>query len=342
MNFILGLIIALIIVHVLVIVPAVGILAANMEVLFGVVVPYAAVTIFVVGLVWRVTKWGRSPVPFRIPTTAGQQKTLPWIKDSKLDNPTTTAGVVGRMLLEILLFRSLFRNTRMEYREGPRITYEWEKWLWLFALLFHYSFLVVLLRHLRFFAEPVPGFVQILEALDGFAQAGIAPLTGWGLPNLLLSGVVLPGAATLLLLRRLWVPSVRYISLPGDFFPLLLIIGIATTGILMRYVFKLDVVGVKQLMMGLVTFQPVVPPNIGVLFYMHLFLVCSLFAYFPFSKLVHLGGIFLSPTRNLANNNRMVRHVNPWSYPVKVHTYAEYEDEFREKMIEAGLPVEKE
>jgi nitrate reductase gamma subunit len=75
---------------------------------------------------------------------------------------------------------------------------------------------------------------------------------------------------------------------------------------------------------------------------MHLFLVCSLFAYFPFSKLVHLGGIFLSPTRNLANNNRMVRHVNPWSYPVKVHTYAEYEEEFREKMIEAGLPVEKE
>ncbi len=261
MNFILGLIIALILVHVLVIVPAVGILAANMEVLFGVVVPYAAVTIFLVGLLWRVTKWGRSAVPFRIPTTAGQQKTLPWIKDSKLDNPTTTAGVVGRMLLEILLFRSLFRNTRMEYREGPRITYEWEKWLWLFALLFHYSFLVVLLRHLRFFAEPVPLFVQILESLDGFAQAGIAPLTGWGLPNLLLSGVVLPGAATLLLLRRLWVPSVRYISLPGDFFPLLLIIGIATTGILMRYVFKLDVVGVKQLMMGLVTFHPVVPPG---------------------------------------------------------------------------------
>ncbi|HMK64960.1 MAG TPA: sulfate reduction electron transfer complex DsrMKJOP subunit DsrM [Thermodesulfobacteriota bacterium] len=342
MNFILGLIIALVIVHVLVIVPAVGILAANLHVFFGVVVPYAAVTIFLVGLIWRVTKWARSPVPFRIPTTAGQQKTLPWIKDSKLDNPTTTAGVVGRMLLEILLFRSLFRNTRMEYREGPRITYEWEKWLWLFALLFHYSFLVILLRHLRFFAEPVPLFVQILESLDGFAQTGIAPLTGWGLPGLLLSGVVLPGAATLLLLRRLWVPNVRYISLPGDFFPLLLIIGIATTGILMRYVFKLDVVGVKQLMMGLVTFHPVVPPNIGVLFYMHLFLVCSLFAYFPFSKLVHLGGIFLSPTRNLANNNRIVRHVNPWSYPVKVHTYTEYEEEFHDKMVEAGLPVEKE
>jgi nitrate reductase gamma subunit len=67
-----------------------------------------------------------------------------------------------------------------------------------------------------------------------------------------------------------------------------------------------------------------------------------LFAYFPFSKLMHLGGVFLSPTRNLPNDSREARHINPWNYPVKVHTYEAYEDDFREKMIEAGLPVEKE
>ena len=110
----------------------------------------------------------------------------------------------------------------------------------------------------------------------------------------------------------------------------------------MRHIFKVDVVSVKELAMGLVTFHPVIPQGIGVLFYIHLFLVCCLLAYFPFSKLVHLGGIFLSPTHNMANNNRMVRHINPWDYPVKVHTYDEYEEEFREKMIEAGIPVEKE
>ena len=38
---------------------------------------------------------------------------------------------------------------------------------------------------------------------------------------------------------------------------------------------------------------------------------------------------------------RARRHVNPWNYPVKVHTYEEYEDDFREKMVEAGLPVVK-
>jgi nitrate reductase gamma subunit len=110
----------------------------------------------------------------------------------------------------------------------------------------------------------------------------------------------------------------------------------------MRYFIRVDIVGVKQVAMGLVSFQPVASGSIGVIFYIHLFLVSVLFAYFPFSKLMHLGGVFMSPTRNLANNSRMVRHINPWNYPVHVHTYQEYEDDFREKMKQAGLPVEKE
>ena len=70
-------------------------------------------------------------------------------------------------------------------------------------------------------------------------------------------------------------------------------------------------------------------------------LVCVLLGYLPFSKLAHMAGVFLSPTRNLANSNRRVRHVNAWDYPVKVHSYEEYEDELREKMRGAGLPLEK-
>jgi hypothetical protein len=66
-----------------------------------------------------------------------------------------------------------------------------------------------------------------------------------------------------------------------------------------------------------------------------------LLAYFPFSKLMHFGGIFLSPTRNLTTNSRAVRHINPWNYPVQIHSYEEYEEEFREKMVDVGLPVDK-
>ncbi|HZE22288.1 MAG TPA: sulfate reduction electron transfer complex DsrMKJOP subunit DsrM, partial [Desulfobaccales bacterium] len=208
------------------------------------------------------------------------------------------------------------------------------KWLWLGAIAFHYAFLVVILRHLRFFTEPVPYPIALLTDVDGFFQ--------FFLPAVYLSGVVLVVATLYLLARRITNPNMRYISLAADYFPLLLILGIAITGILMRYVFRVDVIAVKELAIGLVTLHPVIPANLSPLFFVHLFLVSVLFAYFPFSKLMHAPGVFMSPTRNLACNNRWVRHVNPWNYPVKFHSYEEYEDKFREAMIECGLPVEKE
>jgi nitrate reductase gamma subunit len=308
--------------------------AAGMEYLFGIVIPYLAVAIFFVGLVWRILKWARSPVPFRIPTTGGQQKSFSWINQSKLDNPATPGQAFWRMVLEVLLFRSLFRNTAMQFDpKGPRINYATSKWLWFFALMFHYSFLTVLVRHLRFFTEPIPGWVNFIEMLDGMMDIT--------LPALLISGFVLGGAVSFLLVRRLYLSNIRYISLFADYFPLLLILAIVTTGILMRYLFKTDIVSVKELTMGLVQFNPKLPEGVGSLFYVHVFLVSILFAYFPFSKLMHAGGVFMSPTRNLANNNRFIRHVNPWNYPVNMHTYEEYEDEFREQMVEAGLPVDR-
>ena len=325
---------SLISVIVLILIAYVGVEAAGLQILFGIIIPYIAVLIFIVGFAYRVMDWASSPVPFRIPTTCGQQKSLPWIKQNKIDNPFTTGGVIIRMALEILFFRSLFRNTRMALNEGPKVSYVWEKWLWLAALAFHYSFLTVLIRHLRFFLEPVPVCLQWLEKIDGFFQIG--------LPGLFISGAVLLAAVTFLFLRRIYLPQMRYISLAADFFPLFLIISIAITGILMRYFTKVDVVGIKELAMGLASFHPAIPEGIGVLFYIHLFLVSILFIYFPFSKLMHMGGIFMSPTRNLPNNTRAKMHINPWNYPVKVHTYDEYEDEFREKMKEAGLPLEKE
>jgi nitrate reductase gamma subunit len=315
----------------------------NLQLLFGVVVPYLAALIFVEGVIYRVIQWARSPVPFRIPTTGGQNRSLPWIErdlGEQLDNPADTKHLIGRMALEVLAFRSLFRNLRTELRqdpdnpEGARLIHWSYKWLWLGAIAFHYAFLVVILRHLRFFTEPVPYPITLLTDVDSFFQFFV--------PAVYLSGIVLVVATAYLLARRITNPSMRYISLAADYFPLLLILGIGTTGILMRYIFRVDVVAVKELAIGLVTLHPVVPPNLSPLFFIHLFLVSVLFAYFPFSKLMHAPGVFLSPTRNLACNSRWVRHVNPWNYPVKFHSYEEYEDKFREAMIEAGLPVEKE
>ncbi|HWQ41988.1 MAG TPA: sulfate reduction electron transfer complex DsrMKJOP subunit DsrM [Desulfosporosinus sp.] len=322
---------------VLVLVVTLGVSVANLQTLFGIIIPYLAFVMFVGGFIYRIIKWGRSPVPFRIPTTIGQQKSLPWIKQNKIENPTSTFGVIARMALEVFFFRSLFRNTKTELTQGTKgtiLSYGSAKWLWLGSLFFHWSFLIILIRHLRFFLEPVPYFVQILESIDGILQIG--------LPAIYLTDAFFLIAVLFLLIRRLVVPQVRYISLPADYFPLFLIIAIATSGILMRYFHKVDLISVKQLALGLAQFNPVLPAGIGVLFFIHLFLICSLFAYFPLSKLMHAGGIFLSPTRNMISNSRMVRHINPWDHEVEVHTYAQYEDQFREKMKKAGIPVEKE
>lgn len=337
-------IISLLAVIVLGVIAYVGVEGAGLRVLFGVIIPYAAVLTFFVGMVYRVIDWAKSPVPFRIPTTAGQEKSMSWIKPQPIENPSTRGGAVVRMILEVALFRSLFRNMKLDFRQGPKVRYSSEKFLWLFAILFHYSFLVTLLRHLRFFTDPIPAWVVGLESIDSMFKVEVmTPVIEIGLPALLLSGLVLGGMATLLLVRRLWIPQVRYISLPADYFPLWLIIGIAITGILMRYVIRVDVVGIKELTMGLATLSPALPEGVSGWFFVHMFLVSVLFAYFPFSKLTHMAGVFLSPTRNLVNNSRAVRHVNPWmTEPVKYHTYAAYEDDFRELMVEAGLPVDKE
>ena len=308
--------------------------ATPLRPLFGVILPGVAIVTFLLGVSHRILLWARSPVPFRIPTTSGQQRSLPWIKAGRLESPSTTLGVLGRMALEVGLFRSLFRNTKAELRDGPRLVFDEHKWLWLAALAFHWSFLVIFLRHLRFFLEPIPGFVNALSSLDGFFQVGA--------PVLYVTDVVIVLALGYLLLRRLRDPQVRYVSLFADYFPLFLLLGLVLTGALMRYFIRIDTVAVKQLAMGLVTLSPVIPREVGAIFFVHLVFLSVLAAYFPFSKLMHMGGIFLSPTRNLANNNRMQRHVNPWNAPVKVHTYEEWEDEFRDKIKSAGLPLERE
>lgn len=330
-----GLVTALLAVVALAALPALG-AGAGLAGVFGIAVPYVAVAIFVAGFVKKVLGWAATPVPFSIATTGGQQYSLPWVKQQKFDNPSTPFQTVVRMALEVLCFRSLFRNTELDNRPAEgRVGYGSEKSLWLFALIFHYSFLVVFIRHFRFFLNPVPACVTGVEWVDSILQIGV--------PTLYLTDVFLVVGVTFLFGRRLWDPKVNYISLAADYFPLLLILSIALSGIYMRYIAKVDVIAIKQLAMGLVTFQPYIPPNIDVSFYIHFFLVCVLWAYFPFSKLMHLGGVFLSPTRNLPNNTRMVRHINPWNDPsIKPHSYEDYEDDFREKMIEAGLPVDKE
>ena len=164
-------VVSLIAVIVLFLIAYVGTGLLGLEGLFGIIIPYLAIVLFLYGVITRIVGWAKSPVPFRITTTAGQQETMPWIKQDKFENPSGTGGVIVRMFLEVFLFRSLFRNTSASLDSDRKLSYRLEKWLWLFALAFHYAFLTVIIRHLRFFLEPVPKCIQLLETLDGFCRS---------------------------------------------------------------------------------------------------------------------------------------------------------------------------
>jgi len=312
----------------------IALLGEKNPLIFGVIIPYSAMAIFTIGILYRVIKWARAPVPFRWPTTSGQQKSLSWIKADNLESPHNIWGVLGRMFLEVLFFRSLFRNTKVEIKEGPHIVYGDAKFLWLGAMAFHWCFLIIVLRHFRFFTEPVIAFVHWFQTLDGLFEIMV--------PTLYITNILIVIGLLYLLGRRIVNSQVRYISLVSDYFALFLLLGAVLSGIWMRYIDKVDIVKVKELSMSLVSFQPVIPEGIGSIFFIHLFFISVLFMYFPFSKLLHMAGVFFSPTRNLANNNRLKRHINPWNPKVKVHTYQEYEDEFRDLIKNVGLPLEKE
>jgi nitrate reductase gamma subunit len=330
-----GALVSLVAVAVLALLAVTAIASDDLRLVFGAVIPGVAFAVFLVGIVARVIRWARAPVPFRIPTTAGQQKSLPWIKNSEFDNPSGFLGVMGRMFLEVLFFRSLFRNTRVELiSDREKVNYIGTKYLWAAAMAFHWSMLVVVFRHFRFFVEPVPRVVEMVQGLDGFFKVGV--------PVIYATSVLLIVSLAYLLLRRLADAKVKYISLPTDYFALYLLLGIAISGFLMRHLEKVDIVNVKAAIAGWASFQLVTPEGVGALYFIHVFLVSVLLIYFPFSKLLHAPGVFLSPTRNLANNNRAKRHINPWNPPIVGHTYAEWEEEFHDKLVASGFVLDKE
>jgi len=225
---------------------------------------YAAAAMLAGGVGYHIWLYARTPQPLKIPTTPA---------------PTTRAGVVLRMLREVTLFESLFKAN---------------KWIWLFGWVFHVALLLVLLRHLRYFTDPVWNWVALIQPFGIYA--GFAMLAG-------LAG---------LWARRFLVDRVRYISSPSDHLMLALLVAIAASGLAMKYVAPTDIVALKVFFLGLMVFSWQPLPADPVLL-IHLALVATLMIVFPMSKLLHAPGVFFSPTRNQADNPREHRHVAGWT-----------------------------
>jgi nitrate reductase gamma subunit len=232
--------------------------------IFFVALFYVATAVFVVGVAMKIRQYARTPSPLKIATTPA---------------PLTPTGVGWRLTREVVFFESLFRSN---------------KWTWLFGWMFHFALLLVVLRHLRYFQDPVWLPVVLIQPFGMYA--GFAMVAGLG------------G----LWARRFLVDRVRYISTPSDHLMLALLIAIGLTGLGMRFVAHTDIVAVKAFMLGLMVFDWQPLPADPVLL-AHLSLVALLMIIFPISKLLHAPGLFFSPTRNMTDNPREARHVAAWA-----------------------------
>ena len=225
---------------------------------------YTATAVLVIGVALKIRSYTRTPAPLKIPTTPA---------------PTTTAGVALRLTREVVFFESLFKAS---------------KWTWLFGWLFHAALLLVLLRHVRYFQQPVWALIAFVQPFGTYAAfAMVAGLAGlWA--------------------RRWLVDRVRYISTPSDHLHLALLLAIALSGMAMRFVAPTDIVAVKAFMLGLMRFD-IQPLPSDPLLLLHLALVALLMLVFPISKLLHAPGLFFSPTRNQADTSRETRHIAAWA-----------------------------
>jgi nitrate reductase gamma subunit len=183
------------------------------------------------------------------------------------------------MAREVLFFESLFKGNL---------------WTWAFGWLFHVGLALVVLRHLRYFIDPVWDWVAFIQPFGIYA------------------GLVMVAGLSGLWARRIFVDRVRYISTPSDHLMLALLVGIALSGLFMKFISHTDVVGVKNFFIGLMHFNIQALPSDGVL-YAHLSMIAALMIIFPFSKLLHAPGLFFSPSRNQADNSRDKRHLSSWA-----------------------------
>ncbi|MDI6715380.1 MAG: respiratory nitrate reductase subunit gamma [Actinomycetota bacterium] len=183
------------------------------------------------------------------------------------------------MVQEVGFFKSLFYSNRI---------------IWIGGYLMHIALLITIVKHLRFFFKTTPAALAWITSFEIYV------------------GFIFFGALAFLFLMRLVIDRTYYLSLMQDYVLLIFLMLIAATGILTKYYVRTDIIKVKQFVMGLVQFRPEAIPG-DPIFIIHFTLVLLLLIYFPFSKLMHSGGIFFSPTRNQVDDAREVRHVTPWA-----------------------------
>lgn len=220
-----------------------------------IILAYISLLTFVVGMMVQIVKWWMAAVPFPL---------------TKFPAATGNGRAFGKMLADTFFFRSLWRRNMEVWISG------WGFHLFLFLLITGHIVGIATIGH-----EFVPFGLNPQQSEQLSANLGLA------------TGIGLSVTVLYLTVRRIIFSNIRAISRFEDFAALGLMILIIISGMMMRLGSPGDLAAVRGFVTGLFTLAPVAaPPHLW--FQAHFFLICLLLMWFPFSKLVHGCGIFMT------------------------------------------------
>lgn len=219
------------------------------------ILPYITVTIFVLGVIYRLWRWASARIVHNI---------------TLAPFPQSNGEVVGIFARQVILFENLFK---------------FDMPVWVGGWLFHIALFSIIGGHV----------LGIYTLGKEFMYVGTSENLSVYLSDLLglTFGILALIALFYLLYRRVAVDKVRLLSNPSDYLWLLLLIAIVAVGDFMRLFpgYGIEYAPVKEYITTLVMFQPAAIPD-NLLFITHIFLVQILLIIFPFSKLMHVFGMF--------------------------------------------------
>lgn len=221
----------------------------------SIILAYLGIIVLIGGLIYQILKWWMADMPFHL---------------SKFPAPASNAKALGHVLLDSFFFRSMWKRS-ME--------------VWASGWTFHVFLALLIIGHI----------VGISTAGLQFVPYGVSPEESMRLSGQfgLVIGIILMLILLYLLGRRIVSSRIRFISSAEDFLILVLLLAIVISGNAMRLYAGIETAAVRDFIHSIFILKPILPP-LDPWFISHFSLVMLLLIYFPFSKLAHSCGIFMS------------------------------------------------
>lgn len=191
---------------------------------------YGVYLIFWIRIIWHFIIWYRAANTFK-----------PYPPTAKV-----SLDVFALIAADLFLFRRLFLSNKL---------------LWIGSWMFHLAFAFVLIKHLRFFLDPVPSIIIVMQPIGTVA------------------GYVLPVSLVYLFSLKMIRERQRYLS-RLNIFVISLIFLISTSGLALKFVARPDLVQIKAFMIGVLKFSSEPVPESS-LFLFHFIMVLFLVPYLP-------------------------------------------------------------